>query len=151
MSESEHGYQKVLAAGIDFSDGKTPINLTVDPATGRLRVDLGGAVINVDGITVLDDVEAVPRGAGADVFGADVGVGTNDGVVLVEFTADTAGILKFDIARDAATISSDFNQGIALLPNTWYAWEIPVKAGDDLNMNLSAAATVTAMLSLRTV
>jgi len=146
----ENGFQHTLGAGRDATTGVVR-ELSIDNATGRLRVDaLFAGVITVSDMTVLGNVEAVVRAANVGAFAAPIAM-TADGVAIFEFVTDTAGIFSIAITRAGTPVTGTVLNGAVVQAGRWQSLEFPVRNADTVNISQSTGpATITAMLTLRT-
>lgn len=60
-----------------------------------------------------------------------------DGTMRVTAQVGVAGVLRVRITRSAVTISANLNSSSNLTASALYAFDVPVKAGDTLNLRYS--------------
>jgi hypothetical protein len=114
----------------------------------HVAVDADGHVVVSQINTALQNVEEVAVLGGADFFTSPA-VAPRDGVFLVEFVGDTAGVLSLEIVRDTTTRLGALEKGEDLVADAWYSWDFPCKSGDEANLQFSVDSQVTAMISFQ--
>ena len=114
--------------------------------SGRLQItDENGAQL---GSQDLANTEETAELANTDIFAADA-TAPRDGFVDIGFIGSGAGVWSLKLIRNAVTRVGELKDGLSIGADKWQAFSFPVRSGDDLNLRVDAAMTVTAMISFR--
>ena len=91
-----------------------------------------------------DEVIATSISADTDIFDSDLEAPAN-GFWLFQLTTDTASYPKVKLtpAGSGTSVTSGLNESGNLTANSWYEFWMAAKEGDKINVQFSAAATVT--------
>ncbi len=63
-------------------------------------------------------------------------------IARITVCSDTAGVVTARLTRAGTTVSLQFNAGSNLAANAVYTFDLPVKAGDQLNLRIGVGATI---------
>jgi hypothetical protein len=76
-----------------------------------------------------------------DFFATNV-IADQDCLMRLCVSLSAGAIFRARITRGGVTITVDLNAGVALNANSVYAFDLPLKKGDELNLQVSAGVTV---------
>jgi len=91
-----------------------------------------------------DEVLGTSVLANTDIFSSDL-IAPADGFWIVQIITDTAGypILKIKPSGSASYLSAGLNESSNLTANSWYEFWLTARENDSLNIQFSAAATIS--------